>query len=294
MRASLILLAAFAAASESFYDSNKNIYELNPKTFKEVVYNTNYTSVVEFYAPWCGYCKQIKTVYNTLGKFLHGESKYAVNVAAVNCDEDFNKQLCAEHKIESFPTIMVYRPPKHQVGKPRKGKHVPEKYNAQRELGPLVEYLTSRIKNYVKKFFSIHSEAFSNWLNSSDGLHKVVVLTKSNMISPLLRTLAIDFLDSVSFAAVAVNDITGPTTITFNNEEVEIPVKENDSYPILLVYDAESNLFSRFKEKSLTKLALLEKFIHSKTGAVPSEGRLSAKGKKLAKYRGAAKVHDEL
>lgn len=294
MKTPLLLFAAFAAASESFYDSNKNIYELNPKSFKDVVYNTNYTSVVEFYAPWCGYCKQIKTVYNTLGKFLHGESKYAVNVAAVNCDEDHNKQLCSEHKIQSFPTIMVFRPPKHQVGKTKKGKHVPEKYNGPRELGPLAEFLTSRIKNYVKKFFSVHSEAFANWLNSSDGLHKVVVLTKSNTISPLLRTLAIDYLNSVSFAAVAVNDISGPTTITFNNEEVEIPVKENESYPILLVYDPESNLFSRYQEESLTKLLLLEKFIHSKTGAVPSEGRLSAKGKKFTKYRTAAKVHDEL
>lgn len=294
MKYLLLLLAAIAAASENFYDSNKNIYELNPTTFKEVVHNSNYTSVVEFYAPWCGYCKQLKPVFSKLGKFLNSESKYAVNVAAVNCDEEINKPLCSEHKIQGFPTVMVFRPPKHQPGKPKKGKHVPEVFNGQRELGPMVEYATSRIKNYVKKIFSIHSEAFSNWLDSSDGLHKVVVLTKSNTISPLLRTLAIDFLDTVSFASVSTGDLTGPTTIMHNNEETEIDIQENEKYPVVLVYDRESNKFHRFKGKSLTELPAVEKFIAKKTGTRPSEGRLSVKGRKNAEYRGAAKVHDEL
>ncbi|WPK27358.1 hypothetical protein PUMCH_004744 [Australozyma saopauloensis] len=289
----LLLAAAVAVAGEGFYSSNKNIYELNPASFKDVVYNSNYTSVVEFYAPWCGYCKQIKPVFSKLGKFLHGESKYAVNVAAVNCDEEINKLLCARHKVQGFPTIMVFRPPKHSPGKKRAAKHVPEVFNGVRELAPMAEYVSSRIKNYVKKIFSVHSELFASWLDSSEGPHKVVILTKSSMVSPLLRTLAIDFLDSVSFAAVNTDDLTGPTTITYNNEQVEIPIKENEKYPVVLVYDSEENKFHRY-DGSVTKLPKVEKFIMAKTGAKPTEGRLSARGKKLAVYRGAAKVHDEL
>lgn len=294
MKTSLLYLFAVAAASNGFYSSNKNIYELNPKSFREVVHNTNYTSIVEFYAPWCGYCKQLEPVFNKMGKFINSEAHYAVNVAAINCDEEENKKLCADYKIQSFPTIMVFRPPKHQVGKARKGKHVPEQYNGARELGPLVEYASHRIKNYVKKIFSIDSEAFNNWINDSSDRHKVIVLTKSSMISPLLRSLAIDFLDTVSFAAVAAEGLTGPTTITLNDEEVEIPIKENESFPILLVYDRENNKFDRFKGKTLSKLPKIEKFITSKTGAKPSEGRLSAKSNKLAKLRGASQAHDEL
>lgn len=294
MKTLVLLLAALASANESFYASNKNIFELTPNTFKEVVYNTNYTTLVEFYAPWCGHCKQLKPVYNKLGKFLHGESKYAVNVAAVNCDEEKNRVLCSEHKIQGFPTLIVFRPPKHQVGKAKKGKHVPEVYLGPRELAPMVEFVSSRIKNYVKKFFSVHSESFVDWINESDAPHKVVILTKSNTISPLLRTFAIDFLDSVSIAAVSVKDLSGPTTITLHSEEVEIPVTENESYPVFLVYDRASNSFSRYKGDSMTKLLKLEKFIMSKTGAVPSEGKYSTKGKKLAKYRATLNAHDEL
>lgn len=293
MHASVFYLFAFAAAN-GFYSSNKNIYELDPSSFREVVHNTNYTSIVEFYAPWCGYCKQIKPIFSKVGKFINSEAHYAVNVAAINCDEEVNKKLCGDYKIQGFPTIMVFRPPKHQVGKAKRGKHVPEQYNGARELGPLVEYATHRIKNYVKKIFSIDSEAFNNWINASDGLHKVVVLTKSNMISPLLRSLAIDFLDTISFAAVAAEGLTGPTTITLNGEEVDIDIKENESFPVLLVYDRESNKFHRYKGKTLNKLPKIEKFISSKTGAKPSEGKLSAKAKKLSQLRGLSQAHDEL
>lgn len=294
MKSPIFFFVALAAATESFYSTNKNIYELTPANFHDVVHKTNYTSIVEFYAPWCGYCKQIKPVFSKLGKFINSESKYAINVASVNCDEAINQKLCSDYKIEGFPTIMVFRPPKYQPGKINKAKHVSEVFSGLRDLGSMVEFATSRIKNYVKKIFSIHSEAFINWLDAPDNLQKVIVLTKSNTISPLLRTLAIDFLDSASFAAVDSSDITGPTSISYNGEEIEIPVTENESFPILLVYDRDSNKFIRYTEKSLKKLNQIEKFIMSNTGIVPSEGKLSRKAKRLSKLRGVSIKHDEL
>nr|CAI6830945.1 AEL_HP1_G0051700.mRNA.1.CDS.1 [Saccharomyces cerevisiae] len=45
--------------AQNFYDSDPHISELTPKSFDKAIHNTNYTSLVEFYAPWCGHCKAL-------------------------------------------------------------------------------------------------------------------------------------------------------------------------------------------------------------------------------------------
>ena len=88
---------------QNFYDRDPNIIELTPKNFDQVIHRTNYTSVVEFYAPWCGHCQQLKGKMKKVAKSLEG----IVQVASVNCDQAKNKQLCAKQKIKGYPTIMV-------------------------------------------------------------------------------------------------------------------------------------------------------------------------------------------
>ncbi|KAG4303723.1 hypothetical protein PCK1_000241 [Pneumocystis canis] len=59
------------------------------KTFDETVKTSKHLSVVEFFAPWCGYCKQFAPVYKA---FANKVSNF-VNVIAINCDDQENNQL---------------------------------------------------------------------------------------------------------------------------------------------------------------------------------------------------------
>ncbi|OBA19296.1 thioredoxin-like protein [Metschnikowia bicuspidata var. bicuspidata NRRL YB-4993] len=278
-----------------FYAKDSNIYELTPLNFDKVVLGSNYTTIVEFYAPWCGYCKQIKPVYHKLAKYFQEDAKYAINVAAVNCDEEKNKPLCSKYRVQGFPTLMVFRPPKFQRGSPTSSKHIPETYNGQRELPAIVDYMTSRLKNYVKKFHNFTSKSFVDWLNVEDGTEKVVVLSKADGVTPLLKSLAIDFLDSVSVAIVSVKNPVLSPTIKYGDEDIEIPLQEDDTLPVLLVYKQEEKKFVRYKGKKLNKMAKIQKFVMDTAGVVPSEGSLSKKEVKLRKYRGVKEsIKDEL
>lgn len=54
---------------------------------------------VEFYAPWCGHCKALKSDWTQLAARLKGK----VRVGAVDCT--VAKQTCAEEQVQGFPTL---------------------------------------------------------------------------------------------------------------------------------------------------------------------------------------------
>jgi protein disulfide-isomerase-like protein len=57
--------------------------------------------LVEFYAPWCGHCRQMKPIWERLASELRG----FVKVGAVNCETQ--KSVCGMEGVESYPTIKM-------------------------------------------------------------------------------------------------------------------------------------------------------------------------------------------
>ena len=58
---------------------------------------------MEFYAPWCGHCQQLKPTLEALA----GELAGLVKVGAVNCEAE--KALCSSHGVTSYPTLKLLR-----------------------------------------------------------------------------------------------------------------------------------------------------------------------------------------
>ena len=59
--------------------------------------------LVDFWAPWCGYCRRIAQAYEMVAKDWDGQ----VIVTKVNIDEE--PGLADREKIDVIPTLVLYR-----------------------------------------------------------------------------------------------------------------------------------------------------------------------------------------
>lgn len=145
--------------------------------------------IVEFYAPWCGHCQNLKPAYEKAAKNLAGFAK----VAAVDCDEDVNKPLCSQMGVQGFPTLKIVKP----GNKP--GRPIVEDYNGARATKAIVDAVKDKIPNHVKR---LQGEALDKWLNDPTPVAKAIIFTDKGTTSPLLKSLAVDFLGNIAFAQV--------------------------------------------------------------------------------------------
>jgi len=75
--------------------------------FVELVKATE-ISIVEFYAPWCGYCKKLTPQYIAAAEQL-AASEYASRAALIAVDATVHEKLAAEYEIQGFPTLIIFK-----------------------------------------------------------------------------------------------------------------------------------------------------------------------------------------
>ncbi|XP_054351807.1 protein disulfide-isomerase A4 isoform X3 [Pongo pygmaeus] len=71
------------------------------KTFDSIVMDPKKDVLIEFYAPWCGHCKQLEPVYNSLAKKYKGQKGLVI----AKMDATANDIPSDRYKVEGFPTI---------------------------------------------------------------------------------------------------------------------------------------------------------------------------------------------
>ena len=79
------------------------IIDVTTANFKEVVSTNDKVTVVDFWAPWCGYCVRMMPVYDELAAALGDK----VTLTKVNTDEQ--PELAQFFKIEILPTFAIFK-----------------------------------------------------------------------------------------------------------------------------------------------------------------------------------------
>ena len=76
--------------------------KMNQKLFEELTAG-EIPVLVDFSAPWCGYCRRIDPAYERLADQYEGR----ILVAKVNIDDE--PALAEQERIELVPTLILYR-----------------------------------------------------------------------------------------------------------------------------------------------------------------------------------------
>ncbi|KAJ1642233.1 protein disulfide-isomerase precursor, partial [Dispira simplex] len=121
-----------AEATEAAVDSD--VLVLTESNFKDTILD-NDLMMVEFYAPWCGYCKKLAPEYEKAATALKPKG---IPLAKVDCTTEEN--LCSKYGVKGYPTLLTFR----------KGQDEPSKYEKARNEQGIVSYLAKQQGPAVK------------------------------------------------------------------------------------------------------------------------------------------------
>ena len=76
---------------------------VNSETFASEVLEQTKLVLVDFWAEWCGPCKQIAPTLEELAE------KYSENLSVCKVDVDANRELALQYNVRSIPSLMIFK-----------------------------------------------------------------------------------------------------------------------------------------------------------------------------------------
>lgn len=115
-------------------DTAGDVIVLKGSSFNELVLDNSKDVLVEFYAPWCGHCKNLEPIYDELG----AKFKDDADVVIAKMDATANEIDVAGVEVAGFPTLYFF---------PGNDKKSPVKYDGGRDIDGFMSYLKTNAHN---------------------------------------------------------------------------------------------------------------------------------------------------
>ncbi|XP_067631255.1 protein disulfide-isomerase A3 [Eurosta solidaginis] len=149
MQRMLVLLGlcvALVAAAE------EDVLELNDDNFNTVL-QEHETTLVMFYAPWCGHCKRLKPEYAKAAEIMKDDDP-PIALAKVDCTEA-GKEMCSKFSVSGYPTLKIFR-----------RDSVSQDYSGPREANGIVKYMRAQVGPASRSIKSV--DEFNQFLDTKD------------------------------------------------------------------------------------------------------------------------------
>ncbi|WFD27832.1 protein disulfide-isomerase [Malassezia nana] len=82
------------------------VVELTAETFDEVVMDPSLDVLVEFYAPWCGFCKRLAPVYEQVAQVFERDKECVI--ARIDVNDPANESIKKRFQVTSYPTLNFF------------------------------------------------------------------------------------------------------------------------------------------------------------------------------------------
>eukprot|EP01090_Pellita_catalonica_P018352 TRINITY_DN5898_c0_g1_i1.p1 TRINITY_DN5898_c0_g1~~TRINITY_DN5898_c0_g1_i1.p1 ORF type:complete len:463 (+),score=100.45 TRINITY_DN5898_c0_g1_i1:3-1391(+) len=189
--------------------------------FDEVVASSP-ALVVEFYAPWCGHCKNLEPEYEAASEILKNDDP-AIILAKVDATEE--RDLAERFDVQGYPTLKIFK------------AGLELDYNGPRETDGIVSYLRKKFAPAVTEIATIEG------LDRFKGSGSVVISFESE-ISEDFRNAA-DLIEDLVFGAVTESSVASSA----GYENGIVLFREQDGAEV--VFDGSLDLTTWLQQRSL-------------------------------------------
>ncbi|KAI2464878.1 disulfide isomerase [Annulohypoxylon bovei var. microspora] len=198
----MVLVKGFVLAGLAAVVAAKSaVLDLIPSNFDDVVLKSGKPTLVEFFAPWCGHCKNLAPVYEELAQAF--ATSKDVQIAKV--DADAEKDLGRKFGVQGFPTLKWFD------GKSDK----PTDYSGGRDLESLTKFITEQSGAKAKRKLEMPSQVDmltdATFKETIGGDKNVLVAFTApwcghcKSLAPIWETLAEDFINEPSVVIAKVD-----------------------------------------------------------------------------------------